>query len=290
MKQDIKHLHPASSIKDTNNPRSSITKGAHTAPLSRSNTHMSNPQRFRIVWGTPESCSVELISSMIVSIVGADKCISVNRSCKHLDQHTAWWFTIVSDHVTICDIEKGWLSKSAWPLLKSLKDRPRDDPASAKGEVVTTPTSYIWGVRYHVRAEEIHATLASLLATTGTDISSLLVEKHSRRSHGRLVWWFSVSGTGALVDLLDGSWSTLGFNSSWILIKSLNEKQNPRRRAEKRASATPSSSRARNSAPGGWDPAHRFNGHPRPRPPSGSQHGHTLPQMWPRSSTLGFLF
>ena len=174
--------------------------------------------------------------------------------------------------------------------LKVTEGPPSRRPCFCQRRGCDYPTSYIWGVRYHVRAEEIHATLASLLATTGTDISSLLVENHSRRSHGRLVWWFSVSGTGALVDLLDGSWSTLGVNSSWILIKSLNEKQNLRRRAEKRASATPSSSRAPNSAPGGWDPAHRFNGHPRPRPPSGSQHGHYAPSNMAPQLHPGFPF
>ena len=137
---DIGPTQPAIQARTTRNPPAVHTPSQNT---HHRDPPPSQPQFFRIIWGTRKSCSVEDVRTSLTQLAPSiSQTPTIKRSFRRLGPRKAWWFTVIfSSPGEIALLDEAWESnKSAvdWALLKSLKDRPSRWHSSP--DTATTPT------------------------------------------------------------------------------------------------------------------------------------------------------
>ena len=97
-------------------------------PSSSTRRGLSNTLPFRIVWGTPRSCSSQVIKKAICALLPNSlwELIEIKKSLRQRGSRWIWWYTIIAPNEVITMIDQVWHSleaKTSWSLGSSLANR-----------------------------------------------------------------------------------------------------------------------------------------------------------------------
>ena len=107
-------------------PHSRVPSISH--PSTSTRRGLSNTLPFRIVWGTPRSCSSQVIKKAICALLPNSlwERFEIKKSLRQRGPRWIWWYTIIAPNEVITMIDQVWHSleaKTSWSLRSSLANR-----------------------------------------------------------------------------------------------------------------------------------------------------------------------
>ena len=98
-------------------------------PPSRQTSQSTNSRPFWVVWGTPRSCSSQVVLKAICALLPDAACASVivKGSFRRRMSRDLWWYTIMAPVEVMQQIEATWHileAKTSWSLRSSLSGHP----------------------------------------------------------------------------------------------------------------------------------------------------------------------
>ena len=127
LRERCKDTYPSSQRSSTRSRRrpSFLHSSDKTNSLSHQNSHSANSLPFRVVWGTPRSCSSQVVLKAICALLpDADRpSVTVKGSFRQRGSRVLWWYTIMAPIAVMQQIENAWYileAKTSWSLRPSL--------------------------------------------------------------------------------------------------------------------------------------------------------------------------
>lgn len=110
---------------------SSSSHSSYKGPLSHKvHNASSNSLLFRVVWGTPRSCSSQVVRKALCALlpITTHASITVKGSFRQRGSRSVWWYTIMAPIAVMQQIVAVWHfleAKTSWKLRSSLNTHPR---------------------------------------------------------------------------------------------------------------------------------------------------------------------
>ena len=106
-------------------PRRHLPPSGRAPPSSRQTSQPTNSLPFRVIWGTPRSCSSQVVLKAICALLPdtARASVIVKGSFRRRGSQDLWWYTIMAPAEVMQQIEATWHileAKTSWSLRPSL--------------------------------------------------------------------------------------------------------------------------------------------------------------------------
>ena len=115
-----------------------------TNPISHQNSHSANSLPFRVVWGTPRSCSSQVVLKAICALLpeSTRPTVTVKGSFRRRGSRVLWWYTIMAPAAVMQQIVDAWHileARTSWSLRPSLSGHLRPHVAVADSQCPPIP-------------------------------------------------------------------------------------------------------------------------------------------------------